>query len=146
MESLKLPKERLCTALLRLEESIEDLENFKKRKSAHTTDYTDYERQERTFRDSLIKRFEFCVDLFWKYLKKYLEIAGGNPPEIYSPKPVIKAACKAKLITEQDTEVLLEMIDSRNQTSHIYKEEIADQIGAKAPIFYKIMHQYAQKL
>ncbi|QQR48932.1 nucleotidyltransferase substrate binding protein [bacterium] len=148
MESLKLAHENLTSALERLNESIDHLEQCRKCESTKETMLTfmDNSKLERSLRDSLIQRFEFCTDLFWKYLKKYLELIVQITPDFNGPKPVIRAALKAGLLSETDAETLLKMIESRNMTSHIYKEEIADQISANIPMHYKIMHKYADSL
>ena len=63
-----------------------------------------------------------------------------------APKQTILTACKAKLITEEDAEIMLEMIDDRNMTSHMYKEEIANQVSTKIENYYAIIKKYADKL
>jgi len=106
----------------------------------------DHEEAYRSFRDSLIQRFEISTDLFWKYLKIYLEDKIKIIPEANVPKPVIKATCKAKLISEKDSEMLLEMIQKRNLTSHIYKEEIADIVCKGIPTYFELMDKYSKQL
>ncbi len=146
MDNLKLAQENLNSALNKLNESIENFENFKKSKTPKMLDFMDNTKLHESLRDSLIQRFEFCADLFWKYLKKYMDSVIKTPPEINGPGPVIKAACKAKILSEIDTEAMLEMIKNRNLTSHIYKEEIADQISSSIPEYYTIMKKYIQHL
>ncbi|MHB8362687.1 MAG: HI0074 family nucleotidyltransferase substrate-binding subunit [Patescibacteria group bacterium] len=75
-------------------------------------------------RDSAVKRFEISVDLFWKMLKTYIEINYGII--VSSPKTTIKEAYKQGLI-EYDSSYL-DLIDLRNETSHMYKEEIAEKV------------------
>ncbi len=141
MGKLKLKYENLYKALQRLEEAVVVFDKFQSEISGEY-DVHMY----RTFRDSMIKRFEFCVDLFWKYIKVFLEEEVKQIVEIASPKPVIRDACKSKLITEQDAENILKMINDRNKSSHIYKEEIADQISSNIKNYYKIMKNYSDKL
>lgn len=141
MEKLKAKYENLNKALERLEEAVVDFDKFKN----NLSDEYDV-RMYRSFRDSMIKRFEFCVDLFWKYVKTFLEEQMQQVIEIASPKPIIKDACKAKLITEEDAENILKMIIDRNKSSHIYKEEVADQISNNIKNYYQIMRHYLDKL
>lgn len=141
MEKLKLKHENLCKALGRLEEAVVDFDKFKSNVG------NEYDvRLYRSFRDSMIQRFEFCVDLFWKYLKKILEEELKKESELNTPKSVIKNACNAKLITEQNSEEILKMIEDRNKSSHIYKEEIADQISSRIGNYFQIMKKYSDKL
>ena len=50
------------------------------------------------------------------------------------------------LIAEKDAELILKMIEDRNKSSHIYQEEVADQISGKIPNYYKIMKKYSENL
>lgn len=77
------------------------------------------------FRDALIQRFEFTFELTWKFLKVYLEDQGIN--DINSPKSVLKAAYAEGLINEEM--VWINMLRSRNLTSHIYSEKTAIEIS-----------------
>ncbi len=97
-------------------------------------------------RDSLIQRFEYCVDTLWKYLKDYLETVVGTDLEIKGPRPVIRATGNARLMSEEDVELAMLMIDSRNRTSHIYKEEIAQEIAHKIHEYYKLMRKIVDKV
>lgn len=77
-------------------------------------------------RDSAIKRFELCFDLAWKTIKWYAKNQGV---ECYSPRSCIKTAFQLKLINYD--EKWLKMIDDRNLTAHLYKEEYADQVYSR---------------
>jgi len=104
-----------------LYESIQLFEGFKKT-SQHT------KKEEKiilALRDSIIQRFEYCTDLFWKVLKIHLEEIEKVTLSTYSPVGVIRAAVEARIITEDQGQGCLEMIKSRNLTSHIYHEEVA---------------------
>jgi len=70
-------------------------------------------------RDGVIQRFEFTIELLWKTLKAILNYQGI---ECYSPRNCIKEAFKAKLI--DDDEIILDMLEDRNLSSHIYNEEL----------------------
>jgi len=90
------------------------------------------------YRDSLIQRFEYCMDLLWKVLRTYMqEVYGANP--LPAPKPVFKEAFALKLISEQEAKLFLKMIDARNITSHMYQEEFAEVLVAQIPAFYEQM-------
>jgi nucleotidyltransferase substrate binding protein (TIGR01987 family) len=78
-------------------------------------------------RDGVIQRFEFTYELAWKAAKEYLEYAGiaGRT----SPRAVFKEAYAQQLITNEDN--WLAMLNDRNMTSHIYKEEMAEEIAQR---------------
>lgn len=99
-----------------------------------------------TFRDSVIQRFEYCYELKWKYVACYLEVRLQANIEIYAPSHIFRKACFSKLISEQEAAQALQMVKDLNQTSHIYKEEIADYIAKQAENYYDLMHSIAQRL
>ena len=95
-------------------------------------------------RDSVIKRFEFSVDLFWKCLKDHLKFTHGI--DVASPKSTLKECLRQKLISEQELELLTAMIDDRNNTSHCYEESIIQEIAQRAYQYYKIMFEVKHRL
>lgn len=73
-------------------------------------------------KDSVIQRFEYSIELAWKFLKYYLEEEHG---EIYeTPKLIIKWAFKIWVIKDMD--IWIDMIERRNRLSHDYHEEYAN--------------------
>ena len=74
-------------------------------------------------KDGVIQRFEFTVELLWKVLKALFAYQGI---ECYSPRSCIKEAFKANLI--EDDEVILDMLEDRNKSSHIYSEVTSEEI------------------
>lgn len=92
-------------------------------------------------RDSAIKRFELCFDLAWKSAKLCAKIKGL---ECYSPRDCFKVAFQLKLI-EHD-ERWLKMIDDRNTTAHLYKEELADKVYANLLEYLELFQKLLSKL
>lgn len=78
-------------------------------------------------RDGVIRRFEFTYELAWKTTKVYLEDIGIV--EVNSPKAVIKEAYAQKLLADEKNWLL--MLNDRNMTSHVYKEEMAEEIAER---------------
>lgn len=97
-------------------------------------------------RDSVIQRFEYCTDLFWKFLKVYLQNREKIEIIINSPRGIIRQSVAAKIIMEKEGQDCMQMIEKRNATSHIYHQEIADQIVAEVPSFYHLMHAILDRL
>ncbi|HEX4141189.1 MAG TPA: nucleotidyltransferase substrate binding protein [Candidatus Methylacidiphilales bacterium] len=85
--------------------------------------------QERALSDlekqGLIQAFEFNHELAWKTLKDFLESRGET--EIYGSKDATRKAFAAGLI--EDGEIWMEMIQSRNRSSHTYNEAIANALA-----------------
>ncbi len=83
-------------------------------------------------KEGLIQRFEYTHELAWNVMKDFLENAGNA--NIYGSKDATRQAFADGLGI--DGYVWMDMIRSRNMTSHTYNEETADDI------FKKIMQQY----
>ena len=92
-------------------------------------------------RDSAIQRFEFTFELAWKTMKAYLDEKGAK--DLQFPRDVIRSAYQARII-ENDPK-WLDMIETRNQTSHIYNENMAEkvykQLPAYIPLFQKLINE-----
>ena len=73
-------------------------------------------------------RFEFTFELAWKSLREYLEDQGADMSGIVLSKQVFKAAYAAQIISDQ--QVWLDMLASRNITSHVYDDAQAAQVVA----------------
>ena len=108
-ERLKNKFKNLTNALNRLKEVLENKD----------TEFT-------IKRDSTIQRFEFTIELFWKFLKTYMEEMGVNEEIIKFPRDILVKSYENNLIT--DEKVWINMMFDRNKTSHIYDEEEANKI------------------
>ena len=73
--------------------------------------------------DATIQRFEFVIELFWKTLKRLLEDQGIHAT---TPREVLKNAYAAEWLKNET--VWLQMLNDRNETSHVYDEEAALRI------------------
>lgn len=76
-------------------------------------------------RQGLIKAFEFTFELAWNTLKDYLEHQGIE--NLVGSRDAIRQAFSNNIIT--DGETWMNMIESRNNTSHTYNEETANEIA-----------------
>lgn len=72
----------------------------------------------------LIQAFEFTHELAWNTLKDFLESRGTL--DLYGSKDATRSAFKLGLI--EDGETWMDMIRSRNLTSHTYDESTAAAI------------------
>ena len=71
-----------------------------------------------------MQAFEYTHELAWNVLKDFLEARGVT--DMYGSRDATRKAFTAELI--QNGEIWMQMIDSRNQTSHTYNETIAAEI------------------
>lgn len=99
-----------------------------------------------SFCDSVIQRFEYSIDTFWKFIKLYLVEILKVTIDIASPKIIIREAYNAGIITELEFESLVKAITRRNETSHAYKKELAQEILEEIPQYYKVMHAILERL
>ena len=72
----------------------------------------------------LIKAFEFTHELAWNVMKDFFEFQGNA--SIMGSRDATREAFLRGLIADGDG--WMEMIKSRNQTSHTYNEETANEI------------------
>ena len=76
------------------------------------------------FKQGLIQSFEFTHELAWKVMQDFAKDQGNS--EIRGSKDATRYAAQVDLIS--DAHVWMEMIQSRNETSHTYNEETANEI------------------
>lgn len=95
-------------------------------------------------RDSVIKRFEYCSDLLWKTIKEYLLTIHGI--EVNSPKSAYRAAHEVNFLSPEETEIFLDMVDDRNETSHTYNEEFAEELSQKITRHTALIHIVTDRL
>lgn len=77
-----------------------------------------------TMRDGVIQRFEFTTELAWKACREYLLDMGYA--EVNGPKPVMREAFAHGMVTDSD--IWIRILTDRNLTSHVYKEQTANEI------------------
>jgi len=111
----QIKKETFVSAFNRLQEVIQE----------ETTDT----RMVEYLRDAVIQRYEFTLELAWKYLRYVLLNEGLTHEEVASPKKTIKSAFANGLITQGET--WLEMLKTRNSTSHMYSHALAISLEEK---------------
>ena len=80
----------------------------------------------------LIQGFEYTHELAWNMIKDYLEEQGIFG--LIGSKNTIREAFKLGILKEG--EIWMNMIQSRNQTSHTYNTTLADQVVSD------IIHKY----
>lgn len=78
-------------------------------------------------KEGLIQRFEYTHELAWNVMKDYANYQGNT--NVGGSRDATREAFQLQLFS--DGEVWMEMIGSRNKTSHTYNEAIADEIYSK---------------
>ena len=83
-------------------------------------------------KEGLIQRFEYTHELAWNVMKDYALFQGNST--IGGSRDATREAYKLQIIENAD--LWMDMIISRNQTSHNYNQEVSNEI------FEKISNQY----
>lgn len=118
------------------------LQNFKRafiqlEKAVKTPDLNELERQ------GLIKAFEFTYELAWTTLKDYLIEMGYT--ELMGSKDTFRQAFQLGLISDGD--IWMEMVKSRNLTSHTYNQDTAESIEEDViTTYYPLIKQLLDNL
>jgi len=86
-------------------------------------------------KDGVIQRFEFTFELLWKALKIYLEYQGII---VRTPRESFMEAFRINIIN--DEKIFLDMLEDRNNTSHIYDKKTSEKI------FNRIKNIYAPEI
>ncbi len=133
MEKLTERKQALEKALQTLEKSLKRLE---------CKEYNDYEE----IRDSIIQRFEYCTDIFWKCLKDYLQAIKSITIEPARPKIIFKECYESMVISKDEHMLCIALIEDRNLTSHSYNEALAEEIIALIPRYFALMKLITHRL
>jgi nucleotidyltransferase substrate binding protein (TIGR01987 family) len=82
--------------------------------------------------DGLIHRFKYTHELAWNVMKDYAEYQGNN--NVGGSRDATREALQLKII--ENGEIWMDMIQSRNKTTHTYNEATANEI------YTKIIDQY----
>lgn len=94
-------------------------------------------------KQGVIQAFEYTHELGWKTLKDFLENRGNT--NIYGSRDATKEAFNLGLI--EDGEVWMQMIKSRNITSHTYDEGTATEIiNLIKDFYYKAFEELKMKM
>lgn len=91
----------------------------------------------------LIQRFEFTHELAWNVLKDYFEYQGNT--SVTGSRDATREAFHKGLIT--DGEGWMEMIKSRNMSSHTYNEDTAKTIVQNVSArYYDLFAAFKEKM
>jgi nucleotidyltransferase substrate binding protein (TIGR01987 family) len=82
--------------------------------------------------EGVIQRFEYTHELAWNVMKDYAEYQGNT--SVGGSRDATREAFQLQLITDGD--IWMDMIKSRNESSHTYNSEIAEEILKKIVIEY----------
>ncbi len=97
--------------------------------------------------DSAIKKFEYSLEMFWKFLKSYLqEVLLIDVKQIYSPRSVFKASVQAAILLPEELKTCINMVEDRNRTAHAYQEVMAEKVFKNIPTHFEFMRSVLERL
>ena len=134
MEKLIYKYTNICNAAARLKESLDVFNTCQK----GTVQYE-------MARDSVIQRFEFTFDTFWKFLRVYLIVKHGTTLELVGSKSIFKIALEGGILPAEQAPIYYAMIDDRNKTSHTYDSTLAQEIVLHIPQYWHSIDHILQK-
>jgi nucleotidyltransferase substrate binding protein (TIGR01987 family) len=117
----------LAKLSLAIEYVKQDFEKSEKRNDSDSKHILD-----EIIKEGLIQRFEYTHELAWNVMKDYADYQGNNT--IGGSRDASREAFQLQLIS--DGKLWMDMIGSRNKSSHTYNELTAVEIYAK------IIHEY----
>jgi nucleotidyltransferase substrate binding protein (TIGR01987 family) len=91
--------------------------------------------EQEAVQDSLIKRFEYILEVAWKTCRKHLEGEGFAKAASGSPKSIMRLAAQRNLI--DNPEAWFSCLQFRQDTSHDYSSDNAETALDVAEDFYR---------
>lgn len=128
-----------------LHKAVESLE-----KTLEVADDKDFisgltDNQKDAIRAGVIQNFEFTYELCWKFMRRWLEVnLGSTYVEGVSRRQLFRLSAENKLIADVDQ--WMEYHDARNETSHTYDEDTAEDVFATAREFLPDAEKLLQAL
>ncbi len=103
------------------------------------------EDQQDVIKAGVIQNFEFTYELCWKFMKRWLEKnMGAAHVDGVTRRELFRLSAESKLISDVDQ--WMEYHDARNETSHTYDQDAADEIFQVAKTFYPDAARFAEGL
>lgn len=101
------------------------------------------------YRMGIIGQFHLTFELSWKALREVLLLHGVNKAGTGSPREIIKAGYEFHFLSDEET--WLDMLKRRNQSIHIYDEDIAEELVSLIfdkymPTFINLRDELARRL
>jgi nucleotidyltransferase substrate binding protein (TIGR01987 family) len=84
-----------------------------------------------------IQKFDYCTELSWKLIQKYLNVI--HKIDAKSAGMTLKELYLLKMITEDEYEQFLNMIDDRNRMNHEYKSDYLEKIHSRLNQYLDLM-------
>ena len=95
-------------------------------------------------RAATIKIYEITIENSWKMMQRWVKINADNKIHEKPKRELFRTAHQCGLIS--DPVVWWEFFEGRNKTSHIYHEDIAEEVYALAKRFDEHLRDFIERL
>ena len=96
-------------------------------------------------RDSVVQRFEYSYELCWKFMARHLEQdIGSIETDRLSRRDLFRVAAEKGLI--DDPAAWFTFHAARNRTSHMYAEEVAEEVYGVALNFAPLARNFLNRM
>lgn len=120
----------------------ERIENFNKAFNLYKRAIEAFDKENELTHMALVQAFEICFELAWKVVKDYLNQEGV---EVYLPRQVIKEAFNNEVI--KTGQIWIEMLETRNSTSHEYNMEKVNEYLIKiCTRYYEELTRFSKQI
>lgn len=124
MDSSNRWKQRFSNYVRALDKLTQAVQYISNNQSSASSDSPIEETLDEMIKEGLIQRFEYTHELAWNVMKDYAIYQGNN--SVGGSRDAIREAFQLQLI--ENAKLWMDMIVSRNKTSHPYNEDTADEI------------------
>ncbi|WP_373059462.1 HI0074 family nucleotidyltransferase substrate-binding subunit [Zunongwangia sp. H14] len=91
-------------------------------------------------REGIIQRFEYTYELFLNTIKDFMEYHGEPRENFKGSRTILSLALQKNIIEDHDK--WRKMVQSRNDMSHTYNEEVADEVTSNIiDIYFPLMQK-----
>ena len=118
-------------ALEKLKQAVAYIQNHQLNNASESIFQSDSTLDE-ILKEGLIQRFEYTHELAWNVMKDYAIYQGNS--EISGSRDATREAFRLQLIS--NGQLWMEMLESRNKTSHTYHRDTAEEIYDKILSLY----------
>ncbi len=92
-------------------------------------------------KDATIQRFEFTIELSWKTMQSAARFMGEDA---VSPRDAVRLDARMNLISNPESWISL--LNARNLTVHVYREDIADNVYEEAKKLPALVTDFLSRL
>lgn len=98
-----------------------------------------------TIKAGVIQNFEFTYELCWKFMKRWIEEnVSREIVDGVARRELFRVSAQNRLI--DDVDEWMEFHHSRNMTSHIYDQDVAEQVYETAVKFFPAAKGFLERL